>query len=233
MSKHLVLAVICAAACTVLPSQAAQLTAQETRWLRAAAPVLEYSTSIALPVDIIVQPKASAGAVPLAMGFDKGRCKLVLSMRGNPEAEKVLANVPADEQALLIEAMAAHELAHCWRYAQGEWHLLPAGFVETGHETSHDPALLAAAKAMRDTRREEGFADLVALAWIQRTQPGEYARVHDWLSSVRASVAVPGSGHDTRAWVGLAANGRQFDGRLSPFEAADALWREGLLRGDR
>lgn len=233
MSKPLLFATVCAVAPAVLPSQAAQLTAQESRWLRAAAPVLAYSKSIDLPVDVIVQPQAPAGAVPLAMGFDKGRCKLVLSMRGNPEAEQVLANVPADEQALLIEAMAAHELAHCWRYAQGEWHLLPAGFVETGHETSHDPALLAAAKAMRDTRREEGFADLVALAWIQRTQPGEYARVHGWLSGVRATVAVPGSGHDTRAWVGLAANGRQFDGRLSPFEAADALWREGLLRGDR
>jgi hypothetical protein len=232
MSKPLLFAAICAAS-AVLPSQAAQLTAQESRWLRAAAPVLEYSKSIDLPVDIIVQPQAPAGAVPLAMGFDKGRCKLVLSMRGNPEAEQVLAGVPANEQALLIEAMAAHELAHCWRYAQGEWHLLPAGFVETGHETSHDPALLVAAKAMRDTRREEGFADLVALAWIQRTQPGEYARVHGWLSGVRATVAVPGSGHDTRAWVGLAANGRQFDGRLSPFEAADALWREGLLRSAR
>ncbi len=229
MCKPLVFAAICAAASAILPSQAAQLTAQETRWLRAAAPVLAYAKSIALPVDVIVQPQAPAGAVPLAMGFDKGRCKLVLSMRGNPEAEQVLANVPAAEQALLIEAMAAHELAHCWRYAQGEWHLLPAGFVETGHETSHDPALLAAAKAMRDTRREEGFADLVALAWIQRTQPGEYARVHGWLSGVRGAVAVPNSGHDTRAWVRLAGNGRQFDSRLSPFEAADALWREGLL----
>ena len=229
MCKPLVFAAICAAASAILPSQAAQLTAQETRWLRAAAPVLAYAKSIALPVDVIVQPQAPAGAVPLAMGFDKGRCKLVLSMRGNPEAEQVLANVPAAEQALLIEAMAAHELAHCWRYAQGEWHLLPAGFVETGHETSHDPALLAAAKAMRDTRREEGFADLVALAWIQRTQPGEYARVHGWLSGVRAAVALPNSGHDTRAWVRLAGNGRQFDSRLSPFEAADALWREGLL----
>lgn len=229
MCKPLVFAAICAAASAILPSQAAQLTAQETRWLRAAAPVLAYAKSIALPVDVIVQPQAPAGAVPLAMGFDKGRCKLVLSMRGNPEAEQVLANVPADGQALLIEAMAAHELAHCWRYAQGEWHLLPAGFVETGHETSHDPVLLAAAKAMRDTRREEGYADLVALAWIQRTQPGEYARVHGWLSGVRAAVAVPNSGHDTRAWVRLAGNGRQFDSRLSPFEAADALWREGLL----
>ncbi|MGF6276278.1 hypothetical protein ABIB38_004689 [Massilia sp. UYP11] len=229
MSKPFLVAAICAAASAVLPLQAAQLTAQESRWLRAAAPVLDYSKSISLPVDVIVQPQASAGAVPLAMGFAGGRCKLVLSMRGNPDAEKVLAGVPAAEQALLIEAMAAHELAHCWRYAQGEWHLLPAGFVETGRETSHDSALLAAAKAMRDTRREEGFADLVALAWVQRTNPGEYARVHDWLSGVRAGVAVPRSGHDTRAWVRLAGNGAQFDSRMTPFAAADALWREGLL----
>jgi len=232
MPNPLLYAAALMAATVSLPSHAAQLTAKESRWLRAAAPVLAYSKSIDLPVDIIVQPKAPAGAVPLAMGFDKGRCKLVLSMRGNPDAEKVLDKVPAADQALLIEAMAAHELAHCWRYAQGEWHLLPAGFVETGSQTSHDPALLVAAKQMRDTRREEGFADLVALAWIERTRPGQYARVHDWLSGVRGAVAVPHSGHDTRAWVGLAANGKHFDSRLTPFEAADALWREGLLHGD-
>lgn len=229
MSKSFLLAAVCLAATT---AQAAQLTSLETRWLRAAAPVLKYAKSIALPVDIIVQPTARAGDVPLAMGFAKGRCKLVLSMRGNPDAEKVLTGVPDAEQALLIEAMTAHELAHCWRYAQGEWHLLPAGFVETGTQTSHDPALLAAAKTMRDTRREEGFADLVALAWIGRTQPADYARVHDWLSGVRGAVAVPGSGHDTRAWVRLAGKGQYFDNRVTPFEAADALWREGLLRGD-
>lgn len=232
MPKPLLCAAACLAALAALPSHAAQLTDLETRWLRAAAPVLEYSKSIALPVDIIVQPRARAGDVPLAMGFAQGRCKLVLSMRGNPEAEKVLAGVPDAEQALLIEAMTAHELAHCWRYAQGEWHLLPAGFVETGKQTSHDPALLAAAKSMRDTRREEGFADLVALAWIQRTQPADYARVHGWLSGVRGAVAVPGSGHDTRAWVKLAGNGKHFDGGVTPFQAADALWREGLLRGE-
>jgi len=237
MFKPLLLAASCiaavAAAFTPLSAHAAQLTALEMRWLRAAAPVLDYARSISLPVDIVVQPKARAGDVPLAMGFAKDRCKLVLSMRGNPDAEKVLAGVADAEQALLIEAMAAHELAHCWRYAQGEWHLLPAGFVETGKQSARDPALLAAAKSMRDTRREEGFADLVALAWVQRTRPSSYARVYGWLSRVRGAVAVPGSGHDTRAWVRLAGNGRYFDQRVTPFEAADALWREGLLLGDQ
>jgi len=229
MSKpFLFAALLCAAA----SAHASRLTTQETKWLHAAAPVLDYAKSIALPVDIIVQPKAAPGAVPLAMGFAEGRCKLVLTMRGNPEAEQVLDDVPLAEQGLLIEAMTVHELAHCWRYAQGEWHALPAGFFESGRETSHDPAMLAASKAMRDTRREEGFADLAALAWVQRTQPAEYARVHHWLSAVRDAVAVPRSGHDTRVWVRLAENGRDLESGTTPFDAAEVLWRKGLLQGD-
>ena len=212
------------------PQLTSQLTSQEARWLHAAAPVLNYAKQIALPVDIVVQPQANPGAVPLAMGFAKGRCKLVLSMRGNPDAEQVLAGVPAADQPRLIEAMAAHELAHCWRYAQGEWHALPAGFVEVNRESARDPGLLAASKAMRETRREEGFADLAALAWIQRSHPADYGRVHDWLRGVRDAVAVPDSGHDTRVWVRLAGDGAQFDPGVTPLEAAQALWQKGLVQ---
>src|SRR4051812_12783902 len=110
----------------------ASLTELELRWLRAAGPVLAYSQQLKLPVDIVVQPRARAGDVPLAMGFSGGRCKLVLSMRGNPDAETILNKVPEADRGLLIEAMAAHEVGHCWRYAQGAWHALPAGFVEVG-----------------------------------------------------------------------------------------------------
>jgi len=211
-------------------ASAAELTAQETRWLEAASPVLAYSQQIKLPVDIIVQPKAKAGDVPLAMGFDGGRCKLVLSLRGNPDAESVLAGVPEAEQPLLIEAMAAHELGHCWRYAQGVWHSLPAGFVEVGEETADDASLLVAARQLRETRREEGYADLVALAWTQHRHPGEYARVYAWLEAVRRNPA-PRSGHDTRAWVLLARDGKRFGDAAQPFEDAAPLWREGLLGG--
>lgn len=222
-------AIVACAACA-LPLHAADLTALETRWLQASAPVLNYARQIALPVDIIVQPQANPGAVPLAMGFAGGRCKLVLSMRGNPDAEKVLVGVPDTDQSRLIEAMAAHEVAHCWRYAQGEWHALPAGFVEVGRESARDPGLLAASKAMRETRREEGFADLAALAWIQRTRPDDYARVHAWLSGVRGAVATPNSGHDTRVWVALAADGALLSRGATPFDAAETLWRQGLVQ---
>ncbi|MCD2515493.1 hypothetical protein LQ564_04115 [Massilia sp. G4R7] len=227
MLKPLLLAALCVAPAL----QAAELTALEQRWLKAAGPVLAYSQQLKLPLDITVQPQPRANDVPLAMGFDNGRCKLVMSLRNNPDAETVLAGVPEAEQAPLIAAMAAHELAHCWRRAQGAWHALPAGFVEVNEESAADASLLAASKAMRETRREEGFADLAALAWTRHSNPDEYARVYRWLAGVRDKVAVPRSSHDTRAWVKLAGDGARFGRSGAPFEDADSLWRQGLLDG--
>jgi len=212
-----------------ISAHAAELTELEQRWLGAASPVLAYSRELKLPIDIIVQPQARPGDVPLAMGFADSRCKLVLSLRGNADAETVLDGVPEEARAELIEAMAAHEIAHCWRYAQGVWHALPAGFVEVGEETSADAEMLAASKAMRETRREEGFADLVALAWTWRSHRSGYGRIYRWLEAVRKDVPVAGSGHDTRAWVRLAKDGARFGAAATPFDAAAGLWREGLL----
>ena len=211
------------------PAGAADLTAQETRWLQAAAPVLAYSQRLKLPLDIVVQPQARAGDVPLAMGFDGGRCKLVLSLRGNPEAETVLDGVAESERAILIEAMAAHEIGHCWRYAQGKWHAWPAAFTDTGARTITDQALLADLRAMRETRREEGYADLVALAWTRRQHPEHYARVHAWFDRVRASHPVDGNAHDTRVWIRLVRDASVFTMGPTAFDDVAALWNQGLL----
>jgi hypothetical protein len=213
-------------------ASAADLTEQETRWLSAAAPVLSYSRQLKLPIDIIVQPEAKPGSVPLAMGFADGRCKLVVSLRGNPDAETILSGVAESARGELIEAMAAHEIGHCWRYAQGAWHALPAGFVEVGEQSASDKSLLAAAKAMRENRREEGYADLVALAWTRHSHPGDYGRVHAWLDKVRAVQPVARSGHDTRVWVKLAADAGGFGSADKPFEDAAAMWKQGLLNDE-
>lgn len=207
---------------------AADLTAMETKWLQAASPVLSYARQIDLPLDIIVQPTPGAHDVPLAMGFANGRCKLVLTLRENPQAETTLDGVPEAEHALFIETMAAHEIGHCWRYAQGVWHTLPAGFTETSSETG-TPELLAMARQQRETRREEGFADLVALAWTQQHHPAEYARVHQWIAALRADQPVPRGAHDTRVWVRLGRDASVFASGANPFEAARAPWDQGLL----
>jgi len=227
MFKPLLLALLFAAPAL----RAAELTALEQRWLSAAGPVLAYSQQLKLPLDITVQPKPRPNDVPLSMGFDNGRCKLVMSLRNNPDAETILAGIPEAQQGALIAAMAAHEIAHCWRRAQGVWRALPDGFVEVNEESAADLSLLDAARAMRETRREEGFADLAALAWTRHSNPGEYGRVYRWLAGVRDKVAVPRSSHDTRAWVRLAGDGSRFGKSGAPFEDAAGLWREGLLDG--
>jgi hypothetical protein len=156
-------------------------------------------------------------------------------MRGNPNAEDVLQGVPAERQTLMIEAMTAHEVGHCWRHAQGSWHSVPAGFQETAQETAADRAATAEirrlTRELRDTRREEGYADLAALAWIAQRRPADYKTVYGWLHQVRAAQPDTHVSHDTEAWLHLAADSRVLAGN-TPFEQAKALWSKGMLTAE-
>ena len=94
-------------------ASAASLTDMETRWLTAGSAMLKYAkTELKLPIDIIVQPTGKPTDVPLALGFQDGRCKLVLTMRNRTNVEDVLASVPAEQRPLMIEAMFALSLIH-------------------------------------------------------------------------------------------------------------------------
>jgi hypothetical protein len=206
------------------------LTDIENKWLSAGWPVITYAKSLKLPIDIIVQPQSKPGDVPFAMGFDEGRCKLVLSMRGNPTAESTLADIPPALLGPVIEAMTAHEVAHCWRYVQGSWHALPAGFVEVAESVvSKSKELLLQWEEMRATRREEGFADLVGLAWTLDHHPEQYAQVHAWFEQFRHDQPIAGSYHDTRVWIQLARDKTVFGKDGTPFDQARMVWQTGLL----
>jgi len=213
------------------PGAAADLTGTELRWLEAGWPVIEYAKTQQLPLDIIVPPASKAGDAPLATGYDKGRCLLVLSMRGNPDAETTLERIGPALLHAVVEAMFAHELGHCWRYVHGVWHALPAGFHDAP-DAAEDAAFVAERRSMRETRREEGYADLVGLSWTQAHHPEQYAQVHAWLEGYRADQPLAGAHHDTRVWIRLARDPRAFGSAATPFEQAEGVWREGLLSGD-
>jgi hypothetical protein len=153
-------------------------------------------------------------------------------MRGNPAAEDVLQALPAPQRALMIEAMTAHEVAHCWRYAQGAWHSVPSGFQQRTPDAALPPEIQKLSQELRDTRREEGYADLVALAWMQASHPGQYAQVYAWLQQVRAAQPDSHVSHDTGAWLALAADGAVFSAGATPFEQARALWKQGLAAAE-
>ncbi|MES2886886.1 MAG: hypothetical protein V4739_02640 [Pseudomonadota bacterium] len=214
---------------------AADLTPTELRWLEAGWPAVKYAQAQKLPLDIVVQPQAKPGDAPLAMGFVQQRCKLVLSMRGNPEAEATLASIEPDLLNAVVESMVAHELGHCWRYVNGAWHTLPAGFVESAADSADRTLateLVQIRRDMRETRREEGYADLVGLAWTLTHHPAHYERVHAWYTQVREDQPVPGAHHDTRAWLRLAVNAAAFPSGGNLFERAWPLWQRGLLLED-
>lgn len=208
-------------------ARAADLTAAETRWLRAAWPVVVFAREAGLPLDIVVQPQPAPGVPPLALAFIEQRCKLVLSMRGNSEVQATEARIEPDLFNATLELMAAHELGHCRRYLDGTWQGLPAGFVAQVPEALPDSSR-AAYLRQQALRREEGYADLVGLAWVQQQHPQQYTRLHAWLLAERGAADIAGTSHDTRAWARLAAPGARLGGG-SIFSTAQALWQVGLI----
>ena len=209
----------------------------EQRWLQAIAPVLAFARATGFPLDIIVQPQALPGHTPLAMAFVAGRCKLVLSMRGNAAAQETLDAIPSELQGAALELMAAHELGHCERYLAGAFARLPAGFQATEPAAGPSTGLGLAVGAPQASawsqalRREEGYADLVGLAWTRHRHPQLYTRLHAWLVAERSSDPARGSAHDTQAWLRLVRDG----GALadpSMFSNATRVWALGLQAGD-
>ncbi|HEY8878763.1 MAG TPA: hypothetical protein VIN03_14440 [Roseateles sp.] len=228
MPRRLFAVLALVAAALSQTAQAADLTPLEMRWLQGIAPVVGHARqALALPLDIVVQPQDAPGSAPLSLGFVDGRCKLVLSMRGNPEAQRQIDAIPADLQGPALELMAAHELGHCRRYLDGAWHGMPAGFVAAKAPAGLSPDLQQAWLDMRSTRREEAYGDLVGLAWASARHAGLYPRLHAWLTAERSAELVPGSHHDTLAWLALARDAAVLEG-ATMFEAAGRVWARGL-----
>jgi hypothetical protein len=227
-------AVFCASAFLLLAASEAAgqggLTPQEQVWIDGTRTVFEQARKSGLPVDIVVQPQPTPGTAPLALAFLGGRCKLVFSMRENPlvqeQEERIEHHLGAGNAWLsaALEFMAAHELfGHCARHVAGQWHALPDGYFEAFPD-GLDRALHASYVEMRATRREEGYADLAALAWARTNRCPIYARLHDWLAAERNDVLMEGSHHDTLAWLRSAGAGQG---------AIAEVWRKVLLEESR
>lgn len=185
-----------------------RLTALEREWLAASGPALSHALSLGLPIRISVQPTSGAGFSPLSMGFADGVCRFVVSLRENPAAEASLLGAPPESRALLIGAMAFHEIAHCWRDVKGLWGSSPSGPL------LGDQAQLS----------EEAFADLAALAWVWTERPAHAPQVQAWIEAVRSEGSLSMERHRTLPWVVLArSNFAGFSG-ASPMELAGAAW---------
>jgi Zn-dependent protease with chaperone function len=212
-------------------AQAVALTPTELTWLETALPVLSFGRAQGLPLDILIRPQAEPGDTPLGMAWVEGRCKIVLSMRGNPEAQATLDRIEPALRGPVVEAIAAHELGHCWRHVQQTWGTLPAGHAPPPGLARLPPEKAALLVEMWTTRREEAYADLVGLAWTLRHNASVYPAVHSWLVKLRQEQAVETGPHDTRTWVALARDVGRFSAEGLIFEQIEGLWITGLSPG--
>ena len=216
-------------------ASAFELTATERTWLEAALPVLNFARDQALPLSIIVQPQPTPGETPVGMAFIDGHCKLVLSMRDNPEAQDTLDRIDPALRGPVVEAIVAHELGHCWRHVMRHWGSVPeqvqAQLPEAGTLSRLSEEHAELLREMWQTRREEGFADLVGLAWTLQQHPEHYAAVHAWYVGLRAEQPVYTGPHDTRVWVSMAHDTARFTPRRLIFEQVESMWLAGLMAG--
>ena len=204
------------------------LTERETSWLAAGLPVLRYAARERLSIDVVVQPGDEPDLSPVAMGIRNGRCTLVVSMRGNAEIESLSRSVPPTLFVPVAQAIIAHEVAHCWRFMGAGPHAVPAAVPANAAAGESPTALESAEREMRLTRREEGYADLVGLAWTLHAHAGEYEQVAAWLSAYRRDPAIRGDHHDTGLWVDLARDKAAFAPADNLFLQANAVWERGL-----
>jgi hypothetical protein len=160
------------------------------------------------------------------MGFDDGRCRLVLSLRDNPEAQATLDRLDPAIAGPALELMAAHEVAHCRRHLAGAWETLPAGHAPRA-PAGLDAPLQASYLEMQAVRREEGYADLAGLAWTWQRHPQQYAQVYAWLLAERSRGLVPDSFHDTLPWLRLARDGAALVPPAAP-DGPGSVWLAGL-----
>jgi hypothetical protein len=229
-AASIVAAAAFAFAASAAPAADPDLTPTEQRWLAGVKPVVAWALQQHLPLEITVLPQARAGDAPLALGYADGHCELVFAMRGNPEAQRTLADIPPAILQPTLEAMAAHEIGHCWRHRDGAFSHLPAGFVDAPDAIeARQPTdeLRAMARDMRVARREEAFADLVGLAWTAQRHAQDYPAVLAWFDRVRADDTERGF-HDTRHWLALARDPGAFSAGADAFAQATVLWRRGL-----
>lgn len=201
------------------PPAAAQTQAQD--WATLAAELLQRPEFEALPLELRLESAGSTGGSPIEVALQPGLCVLHLRTQGHPATARLLALAAPDDRTLWMQAILVHEIAHCWR-AQEDPPAMERLAALAALAGTPEARTQAIRQARHQRQREEAFADVAALAWVQRVAPARFARLLDGFQRLRGDLRLSGGPHDTR----LALERLRRDGLapgLAPFPAASAL----------
>ncbi len=163
-------------------------------WEQVAAGMLQRPEFEALPLQIQPPRGQSRGGSPIEMQFQSGQCLLKLRTRGNPVAEWLLAQAQPEDRTLWMQAVLVHEIAHCWRWQQGQ----DPGLEQLATLMA-SPSARTDATVARQLGQEESFADVVALAWVAGAAPQRFEAILQAFLRLRSDPRLSTGPHDTRA----------------------------------
>jgi hypothetical protein len=187
-------------------------------WEAVARGLLARPEFEALPLQVRPPPAHASGGSPIEMQLQAGECLLHLRTRGHPLAKLLLGMAGQQERLWWMRVVLVHEIAHCWRWQEHGPDLLQ--MVALTSQAEADPR--AVRQAARQHQREEAFADVAALAWVQRVAPTQFGAMLDAFQRLRSDPRLSSGPHDTR----LALERLRRDGvptGLAPFQAASVL----------
>lgn len=215
MSRRVSLSLSLVLSVLVLPcAQAHGLHAQD--WPQAVRAVMALPVFQGVPLELKVR-KAKAGE-PLMRTRTTERLTCELTIRPEPRehTEALRATVNPVHQRALVQAYAFHEFTACWR-----WHQDPAkyeGMVSLAKTA--DPKTPLGREAWEAYAREEAFADVATLAWLEKAHPYSYpALLAVWRSLRSLPSDNPSNTLSLRAFERIQAYGMIYGD--TPFDAAD------------
>lgn len=164
-------------------------------WVAAAKVVQRDAFFQALPVKVTVPSKPVKDSPTSVRLNEDGSCTLMLQHRNNPHADAMAELAPAPVRSVFLQAIVAHEFAHCWRQQDSPERM--AEVIALLERAQKEPAL--AESALHAKNQEEIFSDVAALAWVEKRYPEEYPQVLQTFVKLRADSRFTAQVHDTRA----------------------------------
>lgn len=200
-------------------------------WAVAAKTVIRDEVFNKLPVKVaLLKRKVTESPTSLRI-HENGTCTLMLQHRVNKDTQAMAELAPIAVRPVFLQAIVAHELAHCWRQQDAPERM--SEVFQLLERASREPAL--AGLALQARNQEEIFADVAALAWVERRHPSAYAEVLETFVRLRSDARFTAEVHNTRpALERILRHGMLYGD--TPFHAADttlAVLRPGRVWSTR
>ena len=176
-----------------------ELTPEENEYIEALTPLAEIAQEQGFKVRVAVVATKSSHLSRVFMTYKDGQCVFGINVRKNTAGLDPLSVKGGFDRKLMLRAVLAHEMGHCYHAAL------------SARELSADAFSIASAQ--EDKHEGELRADLFALAWTAVYHPEDFSQTMAYFKAIRnlgtqqGFSVYPEPEELTRAWAYRAKEG--------------------------